>query len=192
MSNVAYVWQSSTSPIDDILDGGRENLLDYYPGDDYVDWFGMSWFLPNNEMATVGATPSTQIFLANEMVDLARQRSKPMMICEAAAQGYDILAGSNSNISSVWDGDASQGTVNKTGTQIWDEWFQPYFDFIYANDDVIKGVTYINADWDSQDLWDAPYEQGYWGDTRISRKCTIETNWVNESPNQAGCTVAVI
>ena len=180
VSNVAYVWQSSTSPIDDILDGGRENLLNYYPGDDYVDWFGMSWFLPTNETATAGATPSTQLFLANEMVDLARQRNKPMMICEAAAQGYDIQQGTNSHISSVWDGDAAQGTVNKTGTQIWNEWFQPYFDYIYANDDVIKGVTYINADWDSQGLWDAPYEQGYWGDTRIQENSVVETNWVNE------------
>ena len=180
VSNVAYVWQSSTSPIDDILDGGRENLLDYYPGDDYVDWFGMSWFLPTNETATVGPTPSTQIFLANEMVNLARERNKPMMICESAAQGYDIQTGTNSNISTVWDGPSAQGTVTKTGAQIWDEWFQPYFDFIYANDDVIKGVTYINADWDSQGLWDAPYEQGYWGDTRIQGNSTIEANWVNE------------
>ena len=180
VSNVAYVWQSSTSPIDDILDGGRENLLNYYPGDDYVDWFGMSWFLPPTETATVGATPSTQLFLANEMMSLARERNKPMMICESAAQGYDIQVGATSHISSVWDGDSGEGTVNKTGEQIWNEWFQPYFDYIYANDDVIKAVTYINADWDSQGLWDAPYEQGYWGDTRIQGNSVIETNWVNE------------
>ncbi|MCR9251421.1 MAG: T9SS type A sorting domain-containing protein [bacterium] len=180
VSNVAYVWQSSTSPIDDVLDGGRENLLNYYPGDNYVDWFGMSWFLLPNENSTVGGTPSTQLYLANEIVNLARQRGKPMMICEAAAQGYDIQQGANSNISPVWDGASAQGTVNKSGSQIWNEWFQEYFNYINANDDVIKAVTYINADWDSQGLWDSPYEQGYWGDTRIQVSSTVENNWVNE------------
>ncbi|MCK8521755.1 T9SS type A sorting domain-containing protein [Aquimarina sp. D1M17] len=181
VSNVAYVWQSCTSPIDDILDGGRENLLNYYPGDDYVDWFGMSWFLRPNETATVNNnTPSTQLFLANELVSLARERGKAVMIAEAANQGYDNEQLTNSNISSVWDGQEAQGTVSKSGTQIWNEWFVPYFDFINSNDDVIKAITYINADWDSQGLWDAPYEQGYWGDTRVQVNSTLENNWVNQ------------
>ncbi|HAA22223.1 MAG TPA: hypothetical protein DCP28_26940, partial [Cytophagales bacterium] len=167
VSNVAYVWQSSTSPIDDIIDGGREPLSAYYPGDNYVDWFGMSWFLRPDEQATVGATISTQRWLADELVNLARSANKPVMICEAAPQGYDIGQGSNSNISTVWDGASAANTQSKSGSQIWSEWFQPFFDYIYANDDVIKGVTLIDADWDSQGLWDAPYEQGYWGDSRI-------------------------
>ena len=58
----------------------------------------MSWFLRTNETATSGGTPSTQLFLSDEMMNLARERNKPMMICEAAAQGYDILEGTNSNI----------------------------------------------------------------------------------------------
>ena len=42
VSNVEYVWQSSTSPADDSIDNGaRENLADWYPGDDYVHWFGL-------------------------------------------------------------------------------------------------------------------------------------------------------
>ena len=136
VSNVAYVWQSCTSPIDDILDGGRENLLNYYPGDDYVDWFGMSWFLRPNETATVNNnTPSTQLFLANELVSLARERGKAVMIAEAANQGYDNQQLTNSNISSVWDGAAAQGTVSKSGSQIWNEWFTSYFNFINDNDD---------------------------------------------------------
>ena len=181
VTNVAYVWQSSTSPIDDILDGGRENLLNYYPGDDYVDWFGMSWFLRPNETATVNNnTPSTQLFLGNELVSLARERGKAVMIAEAADQGYDNQQLTNSNISTVWDGAAAQGTVSKSGSQIWNEWFVPYFNFINDNEDVIKAITYINADWDSQGLWDAPYEQGYWGDTRIQVNPTLENNWVNQ------------
>ena len=178
VNNVAYVWQSSTSPIDDILDGSREDLNAYYPGDNYVDWFGMSWFLPPNESATVGTTPSTQLWLANELVALANQRGKPVMICEATPQGYDLANLTNRHISSVWDGTAGQGQVNKTANQIWNEWFVPYFDFI-NNNSSIKAVTYINANWDVQGLWDPPYDQGYWGDTRIEANNTIENNWVN-------------
>ncbi|HAA16741.1 MAG TPA: hypothetical protein DCE41_35535, partial [Cytophagales bacterium] len=180
VTNVAYVWQSSTSPIDDIIDGGQEPLLDYYPGDDYVDWFGMSWFLLPDEQATVGSTVTTQRQLADELVSLARSKGKPVMICESTPQGYDLSAGTNSNISTVWDGGAGGNTVSKSGTQIWNEWFQPFFDYIYANDDGIKGVTFINADWDTQGLWDAPYEQGYWGDGRIQSNSTVESNWVSE------------
>ena len=180
VNNVAYVWQSSTSPIDDVLDGGRENLMNFYPGDNYVDWFGMSWFLPPNETATVGGTPSTQLFLADEMVNLARQRGKPMMIAESAPQGYDISSLTNRHISPVWDGTAAGGNVNKSASQIWNEWFVPFFNYIDTNDDVIKAVSFINADWDTQGLWDPPYEQGYWGDTRIEANNTIENNWVNQ------------
>ena len=43
--------------------------------------------------------------------------------------------------------------------------------------DVVRGVTYINADWDSQGQWDAPYENGYWGDSRVQVNETILSNW---------------
>jgi hypothetical protein len=35
------------------------------------------------------------------------------------------------------------------------------------NRDVINALAYINVHWDSQDMWDAPYESGYWGDSRL-------------------------
>ncbi len=181
VNNVAYVWQSSTSPIDDLLDGGRENLLAYYPGDDYVDWFGVSWFLRLNEQATATTnTISTQEFLLNEMLALARAKGKPVMIAESANQGYDNLDLENSNISEVWDGTSAKGTQSKTADQIWNEWYVPYFDYIESNADVIKAVSYINANWDLQGLWDAPYESGYWGDSRIQVNQTLEINWVEK------------
>jgi Secretion system C-terminal sorting domain/Fascin domain/Glycosyl hydrolase family 26 len=169
------VWQSCTSPIDDNIDGGRENLGAYYPGDSYVDWVGMSWFLLPNETSTTGGTISTQIVLANELVSFAKTHNKPVMIAEAAPQGYQLDTNTNCNIGG-WDGTAAQNCLNKTPTQIWSEWFAPFFNFIYANPE-IRAVAYINANWDAQSLWASPYSQGYWGDTRIETNTTIRNNW---------------
>ena len=180
VSNVAFVWQSSTSPIDDILEGRRENINDWYPGDNFVDWLGMSWFLGPNETAPVGGTVSTQIQLANEVVNMARSRGKPVMIAEATAQGYDLSASTNSNISTVWDGTSGGNTRSLSGQALWNEWFAPFFNYISDNSDVIQAVSYINANWDSQGLWGPPYTEGYWGDTRIEANGTISNNWNQE------------
>ena len=42
--NVEFVWQASASPMDDVLDGHREDIARFYPGAEYVDWFAFSWF----------------------------------------------------------------------------------------------------------------------------------------------------
>ncbi len=181
VTNVAYVWQSSTSPVDDLLDGGREDLLKYYPGDDYVDWFGVSWFLRLDERATATTnTISTQQFLLDEMLALARSKEKPVMIAESANQGYHNTDLTNANIGSIWDGAAGLGGRVKTAELIWEEWYAPYFDYIHKNDDVIRAVSYINANWDLQDLWNAPYENGYWGDSRVEVNKTLMRKWVEE------------
>lgn len=170
------VWQACTSPFDDNIDGGRENIGAYYPGDNYVDWVGLSWFLLPNETSQVGGTISNQSFLANELVSFGRSHGKPIMIAESAAQGYQLDINNNCNISQSWDGAAAQGCVTKTATQIWNEWYVPFFSFIYANSD-IRAVAYINANWDVQSLWAPPYNSGYWGDTRLETNATIKNNW---------------
>ena len=88
VSNFASVWQSCASPIDDILEGNtHENIGDWYPGDSYVDWVGLSWFLLPDESRN--GSP-TQRQLADEVVSFARNHNKPVMICESTPQGYDI------------------------------------------------------------------------------------------------------
>ena len=180
VDNVAYVWQSCASPIDNILEGHKEDINDWYPGDNYVDWVGMSWFLLPNETAPVGGTVSTQIELANEVIDFAKAQSKPVMIAEATPQGYHISGQYNANISSVWDGDAGENRIAKSGQQIWNEWFVPFFNFIEGNQDSIKAVSYINANWDSQGSWGPPYPEGFWGDARVEANSLIRGNWTNE------------
>jgi beta-mannanase/regulation of enolase protein 1 (concanavalin A-like superfamily) len=180
VTNVAYVWQSCSSPIDDIIENKKEDINGWYPGDTYVDWVGLSWFLLPTETPSVGGNPANQIALANEVVQFGRSHNKPVMIAEATPQGYNIAGLNTSNISTVWDGVSGGNTVGKTPTQIWNEWFVPFFNYIRTNSDAIRAVSYINANWNAQGLWAPPYLQGYWGDTRVQANATISANWKNE------------
>jgi hypothetical protein len=64
VTNVAFVWHSYASRV-------SRALTDWYPGDDYVDWFGISYFnQPQRYMQPV--------------IDLAKQHKKPVMICEGS------------------------------------------------------------------------------------------------------------
>ena len=180
VKNVAYVWQASASPIDDIIDGRRENIRDWYPGDDYVDWMGLSWFLPPDEMPV---NVATQRQLADELLGFARAKNKPVMIAESTPGRYDLELLTKRNSGPLWDGEAGSEAVDKTADEIWQEWFVPFFAYIHNNSDVIRAAAYINADWDSQDSWSAPYHQGYWGDSRLQVNADIRRHWLSEVSN---------
>lgn len=167
---VMMVLQASTSPVDDILEGYHENIEDWYPGDAYVDYLGYSWFLN---------TPQ-QIDLTDELVNLARLHHKPVMVCEASPQGYDLNNLTYRYINTMLGGSPGTNPVSKTPTQIWNEWFKPFFDYIHANSDVIRVVSYINCNWDSQAKWGSPYNEGYWGDSRIEANTEIKNKWLTE------------
>jgi hypothetical protein len=170
VTNVVSVWQACTSPIDEIVEGKKENIEDWYPGDDYVDMMGLSWFL-NNEV---------QYELSNELLDLARQHKKSVMICESTPQGYDLEERKKKNIVSILDGEAGVVQSRKTPDEIWQEWYVPFFEFIKNNQDVISSVAYINVRWDSQPMWGTPYSQGYWGDSRVQSNKKIKEMWLQQ------------
>ena len=73
LENVATVWcYAADSPTAD--------YLDYYPGDQYVDWWGIDLFNPAGFHST-----STLAF-----VETARERGFPVMIGEAAPRGLGV------------------------------------------------------------------------------------------------------
>lgn len=177
VDNVAYVWQASASPIDEVIDGEHEDITRWYPGDAYVDWMGLSWFLsPDNVKPGV----ASQRDLADEVVEFARLKQKPLMIAESAPQGYDLTGTTKANISPIWDGIAGGDKYQIASATIWNEWFQPLFDYIRNNRDVIRAFAYINANWEVQRLWASPYRQGYWGDSRIQLNPEIRQRWLDE------------
>ncbi len=177
--NVKFVWQAAASPIDDVLDGGRETISNWYPGDEWVDWVGVSIFIPPDEAPLVDlpTQPPLARELLDEMLDFARAHDKPVLIAEATPQGYQLDRMDNAHITVIWDGPSGEGVTPMTADEIWQGWYQPLFDYMAENDDVIDGLAYINADWDAQGRWDAPYQEGYWGDTRLELNQTIAQRW---------------
>ncbi len=223
VNNVAYVWQGSSSFVDDVADawwgqsgtiaGTREDINDWYPGDDVVDWVGLSWFVAPDEARNTFNLPAelpNQDDLADELVNFARKHNKPVMICEATPQGfdleiseYDATPGKVSRASTgiTYEGAQvlfSQGEAaannqfksgtwfeNMSGEDAWTRWFKPYFDYIHKNNDIIRAATYINVDWNSQAKWAFNqevdgYVEGYWGDSRVETNSVIKEKWLNE------------
>lgn len=168
-SNVEYVWQSAAFPLDILSDGGYTDIRQWYPGDEYVDWMGFSLFMTLDEspVVSVDFKPSTARELIGKVLEFARERGKPVFIGEASPQGYDLERRTNANIAPTWDGPQAEGVREVSDEDIWNEWFAPVFELMEANRDVIYALAYINVNWDSQDMWDAPYESGYWGDSRL-------------------------
>jgi hypothetical protein len=64
VSNIAWVWNT--------VNPSSFNYMDWYPGDQYVDWWGVNFF-------TAGQIGSSDGFIAN-----AEMHNKPVMICESS------------------------------------------------------------------------------------------------------------
>ena len=112
INNVAFIWNACTAFSRNIKD-----ITKFYPGDDYVDWFGNNLF-------------GTKHFIYNkdkvteDFCRLAIKHRKPLMICESSA--------------------ARVGVIN--GKKSWNDWFKPYFGWV-KNHKVVKAFCYINWDW---------------------------------------------
>ncbi len=181
VSNVQFVWQGSASPIDDVIDQGHEDIAAWYPGDEYVDWVGTSWFLLADEIPDAAKsdnfTPKSHRELTDELVEFARARGKLVFVAELSPQGFDLDEGTRRNIGAIWDGDSGEDLRTMSPDEIWRTWYAPFLDYLDQNSDVIQAVAYINADWDSQPMWGAPYASGYWGDSRLQSSPEIAERW---------------
>ncbi|MEM9361051.1 MAG: glycosyl hydrolase [Bacteroidota bacterium] len=153
INNVAYVWQS-TGYI-----SNQEQLEGWYPGDDYVDWCGVSFFNRWKEI---------------EMFEFARKKGKPVFIAEATPTIFDY-------------GGKLYGTTKETqlgnpeqAEEAWQKWFLPFFDAIEKNSDVVKAVHYINCHWDSHPMWEEnPTFKGI--DARLHLSDSIGKRWLERT-----------
>ena len=191
--NVLNVWHSATWP-DPTIAAQRVNdydhrhpahLSSWYPGDDIVDWMGLSVFyrdLHQWEQAPVDTPARAQ----DAFVTFARDHNKFVMIAEAAPQAYRIGALKRAFIT-------HNQQQNVSAFEIWNKWYSPVFQFIENNKDVIKALAYINTHWESQPLWrcdedkragDPECPQGFWGDSRVQANTEIQQQWLNEIHNE--------
>lgn len=192
-SNVVTVWQSAAWPSLDREDGSqdvydlrRDDIFElWYPGDDVVDWAGVSIFY--RDLLQWDHVPLYTPAAAQEkLLNFARERNKPVLVAEAAPQAFNI-------------GNLSHGVtqmnnpIEITAQQLWNGWFASFFGYVYQNRDVIRAVAYINANWASQPMWHcAPSEipkrdtcgAGNWGDSRVQANDYILGKWLEQIHNE--------
>ena len=156
ITNTAFVWQSTG------FMSSLKELEDWYPGDDYVDWLGYSFF--NN-------------WRKQNMIEFARIKGKPVFIAEATPTSSDKIADPEENKGITKEMKLSNP---KQAQMAWDEWFVPFFKTIDDNSDVIKAVHYINCHWDSHRMWfNNPTFKGI--DARLHLSDTISKRWIKET-----------
>lgn len=195
VSNVAFVWHSAVWPYPLDSDKKRIKIYDHmeeghlerwYPGDDVVDWIGISAFYLDTSQWKV-SPPDDPSKIHEIALKFARDKRKPVMIAEAAPQAYDIgkLTKSYNMLHEASD-------VESEG--IWNNWYQLYFDFIDRNKDVIRAAAYINTNWKSQKMWQCPLNKGsgdpgcpmgYWGDSRVQANPYIKEKWLGNILNES-------
>nr|WP_299000363.1 glycosyl hydrolase [uncultured Allomuricauda sp.] len=152
VDNVAYVWQSTG------YFSNQEQLEEWYPGDDYVDWCGVSFFNRWEEI---------------EMFEFARRKGKPVFIAEATP----TISGSGEPLGVTKE---TQLSNPKQAEEAWQEWFLPFFNTIEENADVIKAVHYINCHWDSHPMWkENPTFRGI--DARLHLSDSISKRWLKRT-----------
>ena len=155
VENTAYVWQSTG------FISGQEHLEGWYPGDDYVDWCGVSFFNRWKEI---------------EMFEFARKKGKPVFIAEATPTISDY-------------GGKLYGLTKETqlsnaeqADEAWEKWFLPFFKAVEQNKDVVKAVHYINCHWDSHPMWyENPTFKGV--DARLQLSEKLRQLWLEKTNN---------
>ncbi|NNE35053.1 MAG: endo-1,3-beta-xylanase [Rhodothermales bacterium] len=153
VTNVAYVWQS-TGWVSNF-----DHLEMWYPGDEYVDWCGFSFFSRWDEQ---------------KMVEFARMKGKPVFIAEATP--------TISSYTVKFDGVTQETLLSnpQQAEEAWQKWFVPFFDTVNENPDVVKAVSYINANWKSRPMWrDNPTFRNI--DARLHLSEVVSERWTEET-----------
>jgi len=140
IDNFASVMASSSMHVTDSI------WNNYYPGDEYVDWIGYSYFEPDPK----NDAPALKF---------ARKHQKPIFIAEATPWKNTQM--------SVQDGE-----------KIWNDWFKGFFEHIENNLDVVKAISYINADWRTHEMWKDT--DNFNIDTRLQENEFITKKWIEK------------
>jgi hypothetical protein len=154
--SIATIWCYEPDAAND-FDSTDARGSRWYPGDSYVDWFGLDVFdashfdqtLPDYKRGAITTKGKSERFLA-----MARLKGKPVYMSETSAKAVNISA------------DPADGAAD------WDGWFARFFDFITAHPE-IKGFSYIDAN------WPAGAYPG-WGEARIGKSPYVAAKYREE------------
>lgn len=150
-SKCKFVWHSWAAP-------KTKLLRDFWPGDAYVDWVGVSifqqlypWAQDDSEFAG-GSLADVE-----EVLAFAKEHGKPTMIAESTPFGGIDMH--------------TNETIEYGMEDAWDRWFGPVIELIDKFD--ISLWSYINCDWESQPMW---HQVGF-GESRISADAAVMKKW---------------
>jgi len=115
-NNVAFVWCACTAHNYRSKDIGE--IIKYYPGDMYVDWFG-------NDLFGVKHFEDNKDIITEAFAKESEKHRKPLIIGESSPARIGVGKGKES----------------------WGIWFKPYFKWI-KDHPVVKAFCYINWDWE--------------------------------------------
>jgi hypothetical protein len=162
---IDFVWHSWAAPRKFDV-----SLNQFYPGDYYVDWVGISifqqlypWANNRNENEKGGSFAGGNINEVREVLEFAKAREKPIMIAESTPFGGMNVTKSSVARKYIED--------DRNNNDIWNLWFQKTIDLIDEYD--ISMWSYINCDWGSQPMWK---DIGF-GDTRLSSSDVVMSHW---------------
>lgn len=149
----------------------------WYPGDNLVDWTAISLFTQNADCDTEGKKGYQVI---QGVIDYLKNKRKPIMVTESSPKGYDLQAG-------VFQQVGNRKRYGLSGDQMWNEWFEPYFQLIEKNRDSIRAMAYINDDWTKYTHWQCQTDdngnvqsgcaEGSWGKNGIQLNPVIKQRW---------------
>lgn len=167
-TNFATIWcYEPDGPADfDAVDADGEYL--WYPGDDYVDWFGLDLFrrehFVSDAVVGEGGRPGSRVRESTyertvRFLEMAAKHGKPVFLSEVAAVDVHLTP-------DHLDPDFVDGKSD------WEVWFEPFFALLDEYPQ-IKGFNYM-----SQDYRNTKYAAQGWGDARIQVNRFVLERWI--------------
>lgn len=142
VKNVAYIWQSSGL--------NNNNIMDWYPGNDYVNWVGYSYFDGVN--------------MGQSIRDFGEQHNKPIMIAEATPK-VDLKVENPETIWTNW--------FEPLFSQIYSSNRVKALAYINVNWD--NQIMWNGKGWGDSRLQEAPYVKEKW-DLEVNKSPWITAN----------------
>ncbi|HHT25646.1 MAG TPA: hypothetical protein GXZ82_00165 [Firmicutes bacterium] len=171
--NFAAIWCYEPNAADDFDAIGADGQPLWYPGDEYVDWFGIDLFQHSHFVRDDGDQAgdragggSNRLRMASSLyqrtlrfLEMARRHGKPVFLSESAAVDAHITPD-------------RQDPGFQDGKADWELWFAPFFAFLQEHPE-IKGFNYM-----SQDYRNTKYAANGWGNSRIQDNSYILQQWM--------------